>query len=538
MALIDLKFEDDEQEVQPTEPGKIELQFEGQGDSDVPLAPGSTGYAAPVDQSLPENIRDWFMEGYTRTKQSIAQQKGLMLDEDYEDRSRTGARVKELERTAGKYGPDLDLMQKMQGLNEVETFGEGMSMILTDPELLGYLTVSSAGRFAPAMAATVGIGMAGGPTAAMVGTTGVGSLFIEYSATVDETMREAGMDATDPTSWMQFSQDEELQARAQERGLIRGIPIAAMDAFSMGLAGRLLAGAKPTATSVLTRSAGEVIQQSTTGALGELGAQAGEITFGHREDFSPGEIAAEAAAELGPGFAETIAGYSSQKQAAMRRQAAEQAGADAAQRVADQKLTPDFEVHSLEDNETAIDEALAAAPPTPEVRPDEESITEKFGLEQEVEQAQPELGLDSESLQAEQEANAFVLKQLRSQFPNASENELLAAIEANKPAREELPTEEDLGWVAPEEAAPAAPAAEITPKPEQPKPDTEIPSKEDLGWVAPEEIETPAFAQITPKPEQPGTAAEWGPVKEITRDEVVQATEPVESTGDAIEAAE
>ncbi|MCP4471195.1 MAG: hypothetical protein GY815_10995, partial [Gammaproteobacteria bacterium] len=47
-----------------------------------------------------------------------------------------------------------------------------------------------------------------------------------------------------------------------------------------------------------------------------------------------------------------------------------------------------------------------------------------------------------------------------------------------------------------------------------------------------------AFAQITPKPEQPGTAAEWGPVKEITRDEVVQATEPVESTGDAIEAAE
>lgn len=510
MAIIDLNFEGEE-EATPTpetaqpeaaEPqGLIDLQFEGEEGRET-LDTGVSGYAEPVEQNILEKIGGWYNQGYAEARKNIAQQKGLAFDETAEDKARTGARVKELERESEKYGMELDTMRQLQQISEADSLTDAVVLMARYPESVAAVTVSSLGRFAPTLAAVAGVGtMTGGATLPMMGTTFVGSLAIEYGAVMDEEIRANGYDSADPLAWQKAVSDEGMLANARERGLKRGIPIAAFDALSMGIAGKLLAGAKPTATSIVGRGTAELGVQSTLGGMGEAAGQYVETG----EVGAPGEVAMEAAAEIAPGFAETLIGYKGEKAQALRRQMAEQAGYEAAQRVADDKLTPDFEVHPLEENETAIDEALAAAPPTPEVRPDEESVTEKFQLEQEAEEVQPDL--DMEQLDAEQEANAFVLEQLRAQFPDASEGELLAAIEVYKPAREKLPSEEDLGWAAPEEQKPAAATAAVTPKPEQPQ--------EELPAAEPEEE-----------------------VQEITRDEVVQATEAVEPSGDALQTAE
>lgn len=516
MALIDLQFGEEAESETPERPaGGIELEFEGQGDRE-PLAPGVSGYAEPVERDIFEKIGDWFQQGYSEARKNIAQQKGLMLDETAEDKARTGARVKELERQSERYGLELDTMEQLRQISEADSLTDAVGLMMRYPEAVAAVTVSSLGRFAPTLAATAGVGAGtGGAALPLMGTTFVGSLATEYGAVMDEEIRSSGYNSEDPRAWQKAVSDEAMLERARERGLKRGIPIAAFDAISMGLAGKLLAGAKPTATSILSRGVGEVGMQAGLGGMGEAAAQFVETG----EVGAPGEVALEAAAEIAPGMVETLIGYRGEKAQALRRQMAEQAGYEAAQREADKTLTPDFEVHSLEENETAIDEALAAAPPTPEVRPDEDSITEKFDLEEE-----PELDItDPEQLQAEQEANAFVLEQLRAQFPEASEEELLAAIESETQRQRAagLPTEEDLGWVAPEEAEPGATPGEVRAKPTQPK--TALPDEQPTAEFGEQPTEVPV------------EDVAWGPV---TRDEVVQATEKVEPTGEAISTAE
>lgn len=505
--LIDLNFEDEEEVQSPQAKGAIGLEFEGEGEGE-----GVTGEMRPTDRNPFEWIRDSYMEGYSQTRKNIAQQKGLIFDETKEDTARTGARIKELERTAEGYGPELDTMQQLYEISEADSITDAVGLMIKYPEATAQVTLSSLGRFAPALAVTAGVStVTGGATIPLMGSTFMGSLSVEYGAVMDETISESGYDSTDPRAWQKAVSDQDMLDRAKERGVKRGIPIAVFDAISMGLAGKILAGAKPTATSILTRSTGELAQQSVAGGLGEAAAQVVE-TGGIEK---PGEIALEGFAEIGPGMVETLIGYKGAKQQALRKLMAEQAGYEAAQNVADAAITPDFEIHTLEENETAIEQALAATPPTPEIRPDEESATERFDLEEQPVEQEPLLDLEQQ--QAEDEANTFVLEQLRAQFPEASEAELQAAITTARPKPEELPTEEDLGWVPTDQIKPETVATtEVRAKPKQPReelPGTETDIEMDL------ELDEAAL-------------------DEITRDEVVAATENVESTGDAIKTAE
>lgn len=484
--LIDLNFEDEEEVQAPEAESQIALEFEGEEGLE-PSAPGVSGEMRSSDRNPFEWIRDAYMEGYSQTRKNIAQQKGLMFDETKEDTARTGARIKELERTAEGYGPELDTMQQLYEISEADSIADAVGLMVKYPEATAQVTLSSLGRFAPALAVTAGVStVTGGAAIPFMGSTFMGSLSIEYGAVMDETISESGYDSTDPRAWEKAVSDQTMLDRAKERGIKRGIPIAVFDAISAGLAGKILAGAKPTVTSILTRSTGEMAQQSVAGGLGEAAAQI--VDTGGIE--KPGEIALEGFAEIGPGMVETLIGYKGSKQQALRKLMAEQAGYEASQNVADAAITPDFEIHTLDENVTAIDEALAATPPTPEARPDEESATERFDLEEQP--IKPEPLLDLEQQQAEDEANVYVLDQLRAQFPDASEAELQAAITTARPKPEELPTEEDLGFI-----------------PAEAETDTEM----DL------ELDETAL-------------------DEITRDEVVAATENVESTGEAIDTAE
>lgn len=90
---------------------------------------------------------------------------------------------------------------------------------------------------------------------------------------------------------------------AREKALARGVPIAAFDAITAGFAGKLLLGAKPTAGSAATRTAGELGLQAGGGAAGEATAQY------NTDEFKPGDILLEAIAELPTGVVEVPANY-------------------------------------------------------------------------------------------------------------------------------------------------------------------------------------------------------------------------------------
>lgn len=206
--------------------------------------------------------------------------------------------------------------QKKEGVEAVKVF-------LRDPiEIVSNIVTAGFAGSLPALAGGLGAGAAagaaGGPAAPVTGLigaaagTGAGSLAVEYGSKYLDVLREAGVDLADPESIMRGVSDPELTARAKDLALRRGIPVAAFDAVSAGLAGKFLKGVRTsTAAQNVRRGLGEAAIQ---GALGGAGEVAGALSAG--EPVRPGAVFEEIVGELGPGAVE-VGG------AAMRRQMAE-----------------------------------------------------------------------------------------------------------------------------------------------------------------------------------------------------------------------
>lgn len=215
--------------------------------------------------------------------------------------------------------------QTAEGMDAVKTF-------LRDPiEITSNIVASGLAGSLPAIGGGLAGGAAGGALGSAVpvvgtavgGTIGAaagtfgGSLSVEYGNRFLETLREAGADLTDPESIMRVVSDPEVNARARELGLRRGLPVAAFDAASAGLAGKFLKGARTAASgstgSMVRRGLAEAGLQ---GGLGGAGEVAGAVSAG--DEISPKAVFEEVVGEFGPGGAE-IAG------ASLRRRMAEEA---------------------------------------------------------------------------------------------------------------------------------------------------------------------------------------------------------------------
>jgi len=152
-----------------------------------------------------------------------------------------------------------------------------------------------------------GLGAIGGPFAAataaggatigaMGGFSGATSLAMEYGGKVNEVLSESGVDVTSPEELTKAFADEKLMAKAQEKGLERGIPVAAFDAIAGMVGGRFVApalAARQPARQVAKQVAKEAGVQAGLGAAGET---AGQVVSG--EEIKPREIALEAFAEV------------------------------------------------------------------------------------------------------------------------------------------------------------------------------------------------------------------------------------------------
>ena len=178
-----------------------------------------------------------------------------------------------------EYTPETQA--ELQEIQESEGLGTIYTALANPTGLMVFLAENAPQALASIPSAIVG-GIAGklvggpvGATAGLMVGSSLPSFAMEYGNTIREEIEKRGI--TTPEDVEALLGDEEFMAAARERGVKRGVPIAAFDALSMGLAGKAFGLASKVATSTAGRIAvgapAEIAMQSTAAALGETGAQ-------------------------------------------------------------------------------------------------------------------------------------------------------------------------------------------------------------------------------------------------------------------------
>ena len=265
------------------------------------LAQGRRGLTLLFDQM-------GIFKGLERQRAAAAAAHGISYDPSIELAVRLAQQQREVER----YPVPDDIAHGMQDISNAQTMGDAFTAIRTNPRAVLETTLQSLGASAPALVGAAG-GSVFGPGGTATGA-GLGSFAVEYSNTLQDVMAEKGVNGTDSMSIHAALNNPELMAAAREKALKRGIPVAIFDALTAGLAGKLLAGAKPTVGSVGARAAGELGLQAGGGAAGEAGAQ---LATG---EYKPGDILMEAFAEMPTAIIEVPGNYRHAMESAQRAQ--------------------------------------------------------------------------------------------------------------------------------------------------------------------------------------------------------------------------
>ncbi len=117
----------------------------------------------------------------------------------------------------------------------------------------------------PGAVVGAGYGLTAGMTAA--------GLAVETSSSILESLKQQGIDTTDPDALYKAFNDTDVIGTAKEYAVKRGIPILVFDSVTMGLAGKLLKIPAKTMAGKLAKAGGEVGLQMAGGGAGEAGAQ-------------------------------------------------------------------------------------------------------------------------------------------------------------------------------------------------------------------------------------------------------------------------
>lgn len=214
---------------------------------------------------------------------------------------------------------ELPTSAEYEAFNNAKSFGDALSVLSKNPiQIIGELTGESLSAMTNYGASRVGIGAGIGAAAGSfvpgIGTAvGAGSglisgladtsLALEYSGSFIQSLQEAGVDVTDPSSLQKAFEDDNLISEARSHALKKGVPIAIFDLISGGVAGKI--AAKP-ANSLLRKIGQGSAEFAIQAALGGGGELAGQIVSG--EDIQPGAILGEAFGELGTTPIEVSAG--------------------------------------------------------------------------------------------------------------------------------------------------------------------------------------------------------------------------------------
>jgi hypothetical protein len=201
---------------------------------------------------------------------------------------------------------DIPVGERRQAFDEAKGFGEAFGAFVEAPlEVPLSLTTESLVQFAPAIPfAFLGPEMG----ALMVGATSFGN---EYAGDITSSMLEAGVDLTSEESILEAFTDTEKFNEWREHARSRSVPIAVIDALSMGVAGRLTNLATTTKGKIAAAAGEALVLQPGLGGAGEV---AGALSAG--DEIEGQAVLAEMLGEIGPGTVETAIGtYHINKQA-------------------------------------------------------------------------------------------------------------------------------------------------------------------------------------------------------------------------------
>jgi len=268
------------------------------------------GRLKEIKRNRLEQLGDAFQGGLAKGRQSLtvlAQQMGLYDGADAE----FATRVSEQERIVQRYNAAPDVQAGLQRISQAATMGEAMQAIFEEPMAVLDTSVRSIGSSSPSLALAAG-GSVLGPWGTAAGA-GMGSFAVEFSNTIGDVLQERGVDFRDAYALSKAFNDPEIMAEARTKAMKRGVAIGTFDALTAGVAGKLLAGAKPTVSSILSRVTGEMGVQMGGGMAGEALAQA--IT----DEYKPGEILLEGFAELPSGIVEVRGNWRHARDAAVQR---------------------------------------------------------------------------------------------------------------------------------------------------------------------------------------------------------------------------
>ena len=199
---------------------------------------------------------------------------------------------------------------KKDPLLGAEFLGETVLSSLSALVEAGKRTIPTAiGMGAAAGAPIAGIGAIGGALTGMTAGMTTAGMNLSTSGKIIDALSQEGVDVTDRQSLINAFSDEKKMSKIRDRALKYGIPIAAFDAISGGVAGKLVAGA-----------AGKSLLRKTLAGFGEagiqsLGGMAGEASGQYLADgkLNRDEILLEGVAGLVTDIPEIVSGVAIEK---------------------------------------------------------------------------------------------------------------------------------------------------------------------------------------------------------------------------------
>lgn len=222
--------------------------------------------------------------------------------------------------------PPKSVTEGAQRVGEADGVLGSLGAVLGSPAFVLDVVLQSIGSSSPSLVAAVAGGTIGRAGTA-VGAGG-GSLSVEYTASILQSMQESGRSVTSAADVLSALRDPEFMERARTKALTRGVAIGAFDALTAGLAGSVIRNARGASRAALVAAAGgEAALQAAGGAGGELLAQA--LT---ESKIKWAEVWLEGIAEIASGAVEVPSNLTAARRAAEARFAAQDHGAMVAER--------------------------------------------------------------------------------------------------------------------------------------------------------------------------------------------------------------
>ena len=253
-----------------------------------------------------------------QTENSLALSMGLIDPATFAERNR------ETQRRIEAAAPSQNIQEGIERLGKSSDTGNYWDVIkeIAKPKnlpALASIVGESAVSTAPQIPLSVLGSLIGGPVG-MAASTGAGSFGMEFGSAIGDLLDKKGIDPTDANAVREAVSDPAFMAEAKERGLKRGIPIAALDALSAGFAGRFIGNFKKAVENQAIK--GSITKAGAIAASKEAGLQIGAGMAGEAigqaltGENKPLDVLVEGLAELPGGAVEVASNVRAAKKSA------------------------------------------------------------------------------------------------------------------------------------------------------------------------------------------------------------------------------